>query len=205
MQGRNKKPLRHSIDSLLLSVLIFVTNLFDNCIVLCLSYTIFFDKFIGLKINAAIILNKSLPEDFYVMFLTFIEFPTIIASLILWVFFFSKFSIKSTFLKVKGRFIHQNRFAYVNIFATFIACTFFTDKFLINSFDKFWYFFADFGGEKTALVCEKTILMRSFFSQWLPDSACWGVADSPSWRVVFRLLISINGNVKEIISSLFDF
>jgi hypothetical protein len=68
-----------SIDSLLIPVLIFVTNLFDNCIILCLSYSIIFYKFIGLKINVAIILNKSLPEDFYAMFLTFIEFPTIIA------------------------------------------------------------------------------------------------------------------------------
>jgi hypothetical protein len=74
-----------SIDLLLLSVLILVTDLLDNCIVLCLSYSIFFDKFIGLKINIAIILNKSLPQDFYSMFLTFIEFATIIASLILWV------------------------------------------------------------------------------------------------------------------------
>jgi hypothetical protein len=64
---------------LLLLVLILVTNLFDNCIVLCLSYTIFFDKFIGLKINVAIILKKSLPQDFYAMFLTFIEFAMIIA------------------------------------------------------------------------------------------------------------------------------
>ena len=72
-------------DSLLLSVLIFITNLFNNFIVLCLSYSIFFNKFIGLKINATIILNKSLPKDFYAMFLTFVEFPTIIASLILWV------------------------------------------------------------------------------------------------------------------------
>ncbi len=31
-------------------------------------------------------------------------------------FFNDKFSKKS---KVKGRYIHQNRFAYVNIFATF--------------------------------------------------------------------------------------
>jgi hypothetical protein len=31
-----------SIDSLLLSVLSFVNNLFDNCIVLCRSYSIFF-------------------------------------------------------------------------------------------------------------------------------------------------------------------
>jgi len=65
--------------------LIFVTNLFDKCIILCLPYSIFFDKFIGLKINVAIILNKSLTKDFYAMVLTFIEFATIIASLILWV------------------------------------------------------------------------------------------------------------------------
>jgi hypothetical protein len=72
-------------NNTLLSVLIFVTNLFDNCFVLCLSYCIFFYKFIGLKISIAITLNKSLPRDFYAMFLTFIEFPTIITSLILWV------------------------------------------------------------------------------------------------------------------------
>ncbi len=71
--------------SLLLSVLIFVTNLFDNCIVLCLPYSIFFDKFIGLKFNLAKFLNKSLPTDFYAMFLTLIEFVMIISSLILWV------------------------------------------------------------------------------------------------------------------------
>jgi hypothetical protein len=58
--------------------------MFNNCIVLSLPYSIFFDKF-GLKITVAIILNKSLPRDFYAMFLTFIEFATIIASLILWV------------------------------------------------------------------------------------------------------------------------
>jgi len=64
------------------------------------------------------------------MFLRFIEFPMIIASLILCGlhFFRNKFSIKSMVLKVKGRYIHQNRFAYVNIFASFIACTFFIDK-----------------------------------------------------------------------------
>ncbi len=73
------------IDSLLLLVVIFVTNLFNKCIVLCRSYSIFFDKFIGLKSNVSIILNKSLPKDFYAMVLTFIEFATIIASLILWV------------------------------------------------------------------------------------------------------------------------
>jgi hypothetical protein len=37
-------------------------------------YSIFLDKFIRLKINVSIILNKSLPKDFYAMFLTFIEF-----------------------------------------------------------------------------------------------------------------------------------
>ncbi len=70
---------------LLLSVLIFLSKHFDNFIVLCLSYSIFFDKFIGLKIYVAIIVNKSLPKGFYAMFLTFIEFLTIIASLMLWV------------------------------------------------------------------------------------------------------------------------
>jgi hypothetical protein len=59
--------------------------MFDNCIILFLPYSIFFDKFIGLKINVAKIVNKSLPTDFYAMFLTFIEFAMIIASLILWV------------------------------------------------------------------------------------------------------------------------
>jgi hypothetical protein len=64
---------------------IFVTNLFDKCIVLCCSYSIFFDKIIGLNSNVSIILNKLLPKDFYAMVLMFIEFATIIASLILWV------------------------------------------------------------------------------------------------------------------------
>ncbi len=41
------------IDSLLLSVVILVTKLFDKCIVLCRSYSIFFDKFIALKINVS--------------------------------------------------------------------------------------------------------------------------------------------------------
>jgi len=44
-----------------------------------------FDKFIALKINITIILNKSLSKDFYAMLLMFVEFATIIASLILWV------------------------------------------------------------------------------------------------------------------------
>jgi hypothetical protein len=70
-----------NIDSLLLLVLIFVMNHFDKCIILCLSYSIFFDKFIRLKINVSVILNKSLLKDFYAMFLTVIEFATIIASL----------------------------------------------------------------------------------------------------------------------------
>jgi hypothetical protein len=52
-------------------------------------------------------------------------------------FFNDKFSIKSTFLKVKGRYIHQYRFAYFNIFATFIACTFFIGKLSINSTEVF--------------------------------------------------------------------
>ncbi len=71
--------------AMLLSIQIFVTKLFDKCIVLCLSYSIFFNKFIALKSNGLIIINKSLSKDFYAMFLTFMEFPTIIASLILWV------------------------------------------------------------------------------------------------------------------------
>jgi hypothetical protein len=49
-------------------------------------------------------------------------------------FFKDKFSIKSKFLKVKGRYIHQNRFAYVNIFATFIVLI---DKISVNSTDIF--------------------------------------------------------------------
>ncbi len=116
-----------------------------------------------------------------------------------------KYSVKSTFLKLKGRYIHHSRFAYVNIFATFIACTFFIEKFLINSFNKFWSFFVDFREEKTTFMCEKMISMLSVFSQRLPNSACRGVTDSLSWGVVFRLGISINGNVKELISSLFHF
>ncbi len=52
-------------------------------------------------------------------------------------FFSDKFSIKSTFLKEKGRYIHQNRFAYVNIFTTFIACTFFIDKLSLNTVQQF--------------------------------------------------------------------
>jgi hypothetical protein len=34
-------------------------------------------KFIALKINVSIILNKSLAKDFYAMFLMFIEFTTV--------------------------------------------------------------------------------------------------------------------------------
>ncbi len=48
-------------------------------------------------------------------------------------FFNDKFSIKSTFLKVKGRYIHQNRFAYVIIFANFNDVNFLKDKMLINT------------------------------------------------------------------------
>jgi len=47
----------------------FVTNLFDKCIILCRSYSIFFNKFIAVKINVSIILNKSLSKDFYAMLL----------------------------------------------------------------------------------------------------------------------------------------
>ncbi len=66
-----------SIDSLLLSVLIFVTNLFDKCIVFFAAPILFFlDKFIGLKSNVTLIFNKSLPKDFYAMVLSFIEFAT---------------------------------------------------------------------------------------------------------------------------------
>ncbi len=53
-------------------------------------------------------------------------------------FFKDIFSIKSKFLKVKGHYIHQNRFAHVNIFATFIAFIAFFYKFSINSTDIFW-------------------------------------------------------------------
>ncbi len=56
-----------SINSLLLSVQIFLKKLFDKCIILCRSYSIFFDKFIALKINISIILNKSISKDFYAM------------------------------------------------------------------------------------------------------------------------------------------
>jgi hypothetical protein len=47
-------------------------------------------------------------------------------------FFNAKFSIKSMFLKVKACYIHQYRFAYVNIFVTFVPCAFFIDKISIN-------------------------------------------------------------------------
>ncbi len=49
------------------------------------------------------ILNKSLPQDFYAMFLTFIEIATIIIDIMGQNFFNDKFSIKSLFLKVKGQ------------------------------------------------------------------------------------------------------
>jgi hypothetical protein len=48
-------------------------------------------------------------------------------------FFNDDFSIKSTFLKVKGRYNHQNKFAYVIIFVNFINVNFFKDKMLINT------------------------------------------------------------------------
>ena len=70
----------------------------------------------------------------------FIEIATIITSLILIMglnFFNDKFSIKSTFLKVKGCYIHYYRFAYVNIFAHFIDADFFIDKLSIIFFFKF--------------------------------------------------------------------
>jgi hypothetical protein len=51
--------------------------------------------------------------------------------------FDDKFLIKSTFLKGKGRYIHQNTFAYVNIFAAFIACTFFIDKLSMQNINAF--------------------------------------------------------------------
>ncbi len=44
-------------------------------------------------------------------------------------FFNDKFLIKSTFLKVKGRYIHRNRFAFAYIFANFITCTFLSINF----------------------------------------------------------------------------
>ena len=113
-----------SIGSLILSVLIFVSNLFDKCLVLCLYYSIFFNKFIGLKTHVSIISNKLLPKNFYAMFLTFKEFATNIALLI-------------NILKVKRRYIHRNRFAYVTILATFIAFIAIIDRLSINSTDVF--------------------------------------------------------------------
>jgi hypothetical protein len=102
-----------SINPLLLSVLIFLTNVFDKCIVLCLSYSIFFDKFIGLKINVSIILNKSLPKDFLcdVFNVHRIPYDYCFIDIMGLNFFSDRFSIKSMFLKVKRRYIHQNRFA----------------------------------------------------------------------------------------------
>jgi hypothetical protein len=70
------------IDSLLLSVLLFVMNLLDKCI--CSLPLLFINSF-GLIINVSIILKKPLPQDFYAMFLTFIKIATINTSLILWV------------------------------------------------------------------------------------------------------------------------
>ncbi len=67
----------------------------------------------------------------------FIEIATIITSLILIMglnFFNGKFSIKSTFLEVKGRYIHHYIFPYVNIFAHFIDANFFIDKLSIIFF-----------------------------------------------------------------------
>ncbi len=64
------------IDSLLLSIEIFVTKLVDKCIVFCLSYSIFFDKFIALKITVSIILKKSLSKNFYAMLLSIQIFVT---------------------------------------------------------------------------------------------------------------------------------
>jgi hypothetical protein len=48
-------------------------------------------------------------------------------------FFNGKFSIKSMFLKIKGRYIHRNRFAHVYIFANFITCTFLSINFRLFS------------------------------------------------------------------------
>ncbi len=94
-----------SIDSLPLSVLIFVMNLFDKCIILCHSYSIFFDKFIVLKSNVSIILNKSLPKDFYVDGFNVhrIRYNYRFFDIIGLNFFNDKFLIKSTFLKVEDQ------------------------------------------------------------------------------------------------------
>jgi hypothetical protein len=71
---------------------IFVTNLFDKCIVWFASffaapiiYFLFFDKFNGLKSIVLLILIKSFLWDMYAMVLPSTEFATIIiASLILY-------------------------------------------------------------------------------------------------------------------------
>jgi hypothetical protein len=79
----------------------------------------------------------------------------------------------------------------------------FNDKHLINSTEVFGQkiiFFANFGGEKTTFVCEKTISMLSFFSQRLPNWPSRGVTDSLSR---FSITI-IDRNLKEILSSFFD-
>ncbi len=126
-------------------------------------------------------------------------------------FFNDKFSIKSTFLKVTGRYIHQKRFTFVNIFATFIGCTFFVDKLLMNTTVVFgqkikamifctkWWLKA----AGIAQNCHFLVFLRefrsgkdnfrvlSFFSQrlpvspsqWVADSPSMGVADSPTRRV----------------------
>jgi hypothetical protein len=84
--------------------------MFDKCVFLCLSYSIFFYKFIGLIINIAIILNKSLSQDFYlcdVFNVHRIRYDYRFINFMGLNFFNNKFSIKLMFLKVKGRYIHQ--------------------------------------------------------------------------------------------------
>jgi hypothetical protein len=80
----------------------FVTNMFDNYIVLCLSYSTFFDKFIGSKLNIAIIFKHITSQGFLCDVFNVNRIPTdyrFIDSMGL-NFFNTKFSLKSTFVKV---------------------------------------------------------------------------------------------------------
>ncbi len=84
--------------------------------------------------------------------------------------FNDRFSIKSMFLKVKGRYIHRNRFAYVYIFANFITCTFLS----IN----FRYIQRMFLGKKIVFFREFRLLVSCLPVACLP-SDCLPVACTP--------------------------
>jgi hypothetical protein len=63
----------------------FVAFIGPTCSIIVLIFASTILYFLINSLHVAIILNKSFPTDFHAMFLTFIEFAMINASLILWV------------------------------------------------------------------------------------------------------------------------